>query len=110
MSYLIHAAAFCGFVAQQAMMIIPAIKDDDNTPNKFSFKFYFSRPRNVVMLVLNTAATIGMMLAHSELVMLMVKVPYVGPYFEGTALPILTSLLTGFGSAWVFRWLASKMA
>lgn len=110
MSYLVPAAAFCGFLVQQAIMIAPAVKKDDETPNKFSLRYYFSRPYNQLQLFMNGAATLGLMFAHSELVTLMVKIPYVGPYLEGEAVPVITALLIGFGAAWVFRWLASKMS
>ena len=109
MSLLVPGAAFCGFLVQQAIMIAPAVKKDEDTPNKFSFRYYFSRPYNLLQLGMNAAATIGMMLAHSEIVGLLVKIPTVGPYLEGATTPILTGLLIGFGAAWVFRWLASKM-
>lgn len=109
MSLLVPGAAFCGFLVQQAIMIAPAVKKDEDTPNQFSLRYYFSRPYNRLQLFMNGVATIGLMLAHSEIVGLMVKIPYVGPYLEGTTTPILTGLLIGFGAAWVFRWLASKM-
>lgn len=109
MFLIVPAAAFCGFVVQQIMMIVPAIKEDDSTPDTFSLRYYFSRTRNRLMFAMNAAATIGMMLAHSELVGLIVRIPGVGPYLDGAVLPVITALLIGFGAAWVFRWLAFKM-
>lgn len=91
-------------------MIIPAISKDETTPDQFSLKFYLSRAKNQMQLLMNLALTVGVMLGHGEVMQLMVRVPYVGSYFEGLALPVLTALLVGFGAAWAFRWLASKMA
>lgn len=108
MSYLIPGAALCGFIASEAMSIIPAIKQNESTPNTFSFRYYFSRPENVVMFVFNCASTLGMMLAHGEIIGLMHKMPLIGTYFEGAALPTLTGLLTGFFAARVIRWVVSK--
>jgi hypothetical protein len=110
MHLVVPAAAFCGFLVQQIMMIIPAIKEDESTPDKFSLRYYFSRTRNRLMLMMNAAATLGAMLAHSELVGLIVRIPTIGPYMDGAVVPVITALLIGFGSAWVFRWIASKMA
>jgi hypothetical protein len=110
MSYLIPGAAFCGFIVQQAMMIAPAVKKDETTPDTFSWKYYFSRPSNQIQIIMNIAATVGAMFAHAELMAMMIKIPVVGPYFEGGTFPAITALLIGFGAAWVFRWLAYLMS
>lgn len=110
MSYIIPIAAFCGFVAQEAMAISPAIKDDENTPDKFSWRYYFSRPKNQLLLVSNIAGFVALLLSHAELVGIMSKIPFVGPYFDGAAMPVLTGVLIGFGASWVLRLLFRKMS
>lgn len=110
MSMIIPGAAFCGFVAQQAMMIAPAVKKDEASPDTFSWRYYFSRPANVIQLVINGSFTLGLMLAHSEVIGLMGKIPVVGPYFDGEVLPTLTGLLIGFCGGFLARWIAYLMA
>lgn len=110
MSYLVPAAAVCGFVVREAMSIMPAVKNNENTPNKFSWGYYFKQPANQLTVVMNAVGMAGMLMAHGEIVGLIGRVPVIGPYIEGATVPVLTGLLIGFGSAWVFRWLSNKMA
>lgn len=109
MNHAIEIAAVCGFVVREAISILPAIGDNENTPDKFSFRYYFSRPRNIVLLIMNAAGAVCLLLAHDEVMTLLVQVPVIGPYFGGVAMPILTGSLVGFAGAWVFRWLTQKM-
>ncbi len=110
MSWVLPAAAMCGFVVREAMAIIPAIPENENTPDKFSFLYYFSRPKNRVLLVANGAGALALMLGHAEVTTLMAKIPVVGPYFDGVTMPVLTGVLIGFGGAWIFRVLFAKMS
>lgn len=108
MSHLIPLAALCGYVASEAWSIIPAIKNDASTPDRFSFKYYFSRPLNIVRMVFNAACTLGLTLGHGELLSIMHKIPVIGPYFEGAAMPIITGMLIGFFAARVISWIVNK--
>lgn len=108
MSFLIPGAAICGFVANEAAAILPAIKTNENSPERFSFRYYFSQPRNIVMLVFNAAGATGLFLGHGELVAVMYKVPLIGPYFEGAAMPVITGLLIGYMGGRLIRWIGSK--
>ena len=109
MQYAIEIAAVCGFIIREAMSVLPAIEKDESSPSKFSFGYYFSRPRNIVLMVMNAAGAVSLMLAHTEVMTLLVQVPVIGPYFSGVAVPILTGALVGFAGAWIFRWLTTKM-
>lgn len=108
MSFLVPGAAICGFIVREAMNVRPAIKNNENTPGKFSWRYYFGQPSNQIALVMNASGTLGLMLAHKEVMPLLSKIPAVGQYLDGTAAPVLTGLLIGFGGAWVFRWLSDK--
>lgn len=109
MSLILPAAALCGFVLREAQSILPAIREDENTPDKFSFGYYFRRPRNIVLLVMNITSTVALMLAHKEVMAIAGKIPGVGPYVDGSAAPILTGVAIGYLGAWAFRWVSSKL-
>ena len=108
MSFLIPGAAICGFIANEAAAILPALKNNENTPEKFSFRYYFSSPRNIVMLVFNAAGSTGLFLGHGELLGVMVKIPVIGPYFDGATMPVITGLLIGFFGGRLIRWVGAK--
>lgn len=105
----IALATFLGFLVQEMMAIVPAIKQNEDTPNKFSFRYYLSSPANLSALVMNGAGTIGLYLAHSELEQMIGKIPVIGVFFEGVTMPVLTGLLVGFCGSYCFRWLSRKM-
>jgi len=109
MTHAIEIAAVFGFIVREGRYIIPAIEHDEATPDKFSFRYYFTRPRNIVLLVTNAAGAACLLLAHNEVMGLLGQLPVIGPYFGGVTLPILTGGLVGFAGAWVFRWLTEKM-
>lgn len=108
MSFLVPGAAICGFIVREAMNVMPAVKKNEDTPDKFSWRYYFSQPANQLASAMNAAGTLGLMLAHKEVMPLLGKLPAVGQYLDGTAAPVLTGLLIGFSGAYVFRWLSDK--
>jgi hypothetical protein len=109
MSILIPSAAICGFIASEASSILPAIKTNENSPEKFSFRYYFTQPKNLAMLVCNAAGSTGLFLGHGELVSVMHKLPVLGEYFEGTTMPVITGLLIGFMGGRLIRWVGDKL-
>lgn len=56
-------AALLGFITIEAIYISKGLRDSDS-PDKFSLRYYFSRPRNLVMLISNAAGTAWLVLAH----------------------------------------------
>lgn len=56
-------AALLGFVTIESIYISKGLRDS-NSPDKFSLRYYFSRPRNMVMLISNAAGTAWLVLAH----------------------------------------------
>lgn len=56
-------AALLGFVTIESIYISKGLRDSDS-PDKFSLRYYFSRPRNMVMLISNAAGTAWLVLAH----------------------------------------------
>lgn len=56
-------AALLGFITIEAIYISKGLRDSDS-PDKFSLRYYFSRPRNMVMLISNAAGTAWLVLAH----------------------------------------------
>lgn len=56
-------AALLGFITIEAIYISKGLRDS-NSPDKFSLRYYFSRPRNLVMLISNAAGTAWLVLAH----------------------------------------------
>lgn len=56
-------AALLGFVTIESIYISRGLRESDS-PDKFSLRYYFSRPRNLVMLISNAAGTAWLVLAH----------------------------------------------
>lgn len=103
-------AATCGFIVRECAAVLPAIKDDANTPGKFSFRYYFTQPRNIVLLVMNLFGSLALLLGHGEVMHLLAKIPFVAPYVEGVAVPVLTGAAIGYAGASLFRWMAKGIA
>ncbi len=103
MTTLTMIAALLGMIAREAISIIPAIKEDDNSPNRFSFRYYFSRPKNQLIMLLNVCGSGMLFLAQSEVAGMASVVPYIGDHF-GHGTPVLLSGAIGFTGASVLRW------
>jgi hypothetical protein len=99
--------ALLGFVACEALNIIPAIERED-TPDKFSWSYYFSRPANQVLLVLNACGSAILFIARHEVVGLAERIPVVSDYLGGST-PYLVCGLIGFVGGYVVRYVAKKL-
>lgn len=99
--------AILGLIAREAMSVIPAIKEDDASPSKFSFAYYFSRPKNQALLVLNAAGTGILFLARHEVLAISENIPLLSDYL-GSGTPLLMCGLIGFAGASVVRYAAKK--
>lgn len=116
MNIALPLAALCGFIVHEAVCIMPAIKLQESSPDKFSFGYYFSRPRNIVLLVMNMASTIALLVASSEVThfvgLLLSKIPGIGPDLDPSGYPLLTGIAMGYGGSWLFRvatmWMKKK--
>ena len=100
--------ALLGFVACEALNIIPAIERED-TPDKFSWSYYFSRPANQVLLVLNACGSAILFIARHEVVGLAERIPVVSEYL-GSGTPFLVCGVIGFGGGYFVRFLAKRMS
>ena len=59
----LFASALLGFVTIEAIYISKGLRASDS-PDKFSLRYYFQRPRNLVMLISNGAGTAWLVMAH----------------------------------------------
>lgn len=100
--------AFLGFVACEALNILPAIKRED-TPDKFSLSYYFSRPTNQVLLVLNACGSAILFISRHEVVGLAEHIPVVSDYLGATT-PYLVCGVIGFSGGYFVRWMAKAMS
>lgn len=101
-------SAFLGFVACEIIKILPAIKDDENSPSKFSFGYYFSRPKNQLSTILNACGAGILLIAKDEVIGLAGRIPWLSEYL-GDGTPMLMCAMLGFSGAWVVRFVAKKM-
>jgi hypothetical protein len=106
---LMLCAALLGVIGREAISIIPAIKDDDTSPSRFSFAYYFSRPKNQVLLVLNLCGSGILFLARHEVAEIAGAIPLLSDYLDGGT-PMLLSGAIGFGGASAMRWLSRIMS
>lgn len=107
--YLPMLAAVLGFIACEILNILPAIKDDENSPSKFSFRYYLSRPKNQLTTILNACGTGILFIGKDEVIGLASRIPFVSEWLgEGT--PMLVCGLIGFCGAYVVRLVAKKLA
>lgn len=99
-------AALAGWLLCEARSISEAIKNYESDPSEgvdggkkrpFSFRYYFGRPRNQVLMVSNFLASLVLYLAHHEILARQQD-------YLGFTMPILTGGAIGFGAAWFFRW------
>ena len=100
--------ALLGFVACEALNISRGIKDTD-TPDKFSWSYYFSRPKNQLLLLLNACGTGILFLSRHEVLGLTARIPVVSEYL-GAGTPYLVCGVIGFGGGYFVRWLAKTMS
>lgn len=105
---LMLLSALLGVIGREAISIIPAIKDDDASPSKFSFRYYFSRPKNQVLLVLNLCGSGILFLARHEVAEIASAIPVLSEYLDGGS-PMLMCGAIGFGGASAMRWLSRVM-
>jgi len=108
-------AAMCGLIAIEGYHVSRGIMKD-HSPSTFSWGYYFRQPRNITLLVMNAAGTVGLLIAHKEVVMIVVKLLDLVPMLKGTVnpagYPLLTGLCIGFGGSWLMRmatkWMGEK--
>lgn len=105
-------SALLGFVTIEAIYISKGLKGDAS-PDTFSLKYYFGRPRNLVMFVSNAAGTAWLVMAH-ETVMhyangLIAAIPGVNPVDMTAWTPAFTGGLIGLGGSFVVRVLTRWM-
>ncbi len=99
--------AILGFVVRELFSILPAISANDASPDKFSFSYYFSRPRNRVLLAMNASGAALMFLVRHEVVTHSAKLPFLGEYI-GAGTPLITAGLSGFVGAHILRIIFNK--
>lgn len=102
-------AAVLGFVGREAMAIAAGIKDQDNgSPSKLDLGYYFSRPKNLLLLLTNACGTGILFIARNEVLSLTKSIPVVSEYLgEGT--PVLVGGMIGFTGAHILRWAKTKL-
>ena len=102
-------AALLGFIASEAIAIIPAIKDDDTSPSTFSFRYYFSRPKNQLLLLLNACGSGILFLGRHEVLAISSKIPFVSDYLGGGT-PVLMCGMIGLGGGRLVRYVIKKLS
>lgn len=100
--------AALGFVACEALNIIPAIKEDEGSPSRFSWSYYFSRPKNQLLLVLNACGSAILFIARHEVVGLAGKMPILNGLL-GAGTPFLMCGLIGFCGGYAVRFVSKKL-
>lgn len=102
----LFASALLGFVTIEAIYISKSIRLDAS-PDKFSLRYYFSRPRNLVMLISNGAGTAWLVLAHKTVMnyanSLLAAIPGVDPVDMSNWTPAFTGGLIGLCGSFVVR-------
>lgn len=101
-------AALLGFLAVEAYYVLPAIKRDDETPAKFSWSFYFSRPANQVQTFMNACGTALLFIARHEVLGFAERIPVASDYL-GYGSPFLLCGVIGMGGGFFVRWAVKKM-
>lgn len=103
------AAALLGFIARELMSILPAVERNEGSPNRLSLRYYFSRPKNLVLLGLNACGAAVLYLGRHELASVAATIPWLGEHMSvGT--PTLIAGAIGFIGASGFRFLAKRIA
>lgn len=103
-------AAVLGFIGREAMAIAAGVKDTENgSPEKLDLGYYFSRPKNILLLVSNACGTGILYLGRNEVLGLAKSIPVVSDYL-GDGTPVLVGGLIGFTGAHILRWAKSKLA
>jgi hypothetical protein len=100
--------ALLGFVACEALNISRGIKDDD-TPDKFSWSYYFSRPKNIVQLIMNACGTGVLFIARHDVMSFAGSIPVLSDYL-GASTPYLLCGVIGFSGGYFVRFLAKKLS
>lgn len=102
-------AALLGFIGREIMAIVPGIRDDQNSPDKFSLSYYLSRPKNQLLIALNACGSGILFLARHEVMALSSLIPLLSDYL-GDGTPILLGGAIGFSGAHVLRFLFKRMS
>jgi ABC-type antimicrobial peptide transport system permease subunit len=100
--------ALLGFVACEALNISRGLKDTD-TPDKFSWSYYFSRPKNITQLIMNACGTGVLFISRHEVLGFADRIPLVSD-FLGYGTPFLVCGLIGFVGGYVVRFVAKKLS
>lgn len=104
--FLLLLSALLGLIMREAYNIIPAIKDDDNgTPAKFSFRYYFDQTKNQMRLVLNVCGGGILLIGHEGVMNVAKNVPMVSEYLGDGTQNIMAGAIGFFGG-----WIAQKAA
>lgn len=105
-TFLLMLSALLGLIMREAYNIIPAIKDDDNgTPAKFSFRYYFAQAKNQMRLVLNLCGSGILLISHEGVMNVAKNIPMVSDYLGDGTQNIMGGAIGFFGG-----WVAQKAA
>lgn len=107
-TFLPMLSAILGFIACEIINILPAIKDDENSPSKFSFGYYFSRPKNQLSTILNACGTGILFIGKDEVIGMAARIPWLSDYL-GAGTPMLVCGMIGFVGGYVVRLVAKKI-
>lgn len=92
-------AAVAGYFLHLLVDVRNGIKTNPESPDKFSFQYYFTRPLNIVNLLINGMGSFLLLLGRHEVVDLLEFIPFL----QGTispATPVLLGGSIGFGGGW----------
>lgn len=98
-------ASVVGFLVHEVIVVRMAVKQSEATPDKFSFRYYFSKTSNWLNIILNALCTFGLMLCLEEImkveVFLLSKLP--GWTMQDEGYPAMTAMLIGIIAAWIVK-------
>ena len=113
--FFLATSAILGFVTIEAIYISRGLKTD-NSPDTFSWGYYWGRPRNKVMLIANATGTAWLVLANETVMLyankILASIPGIDPVDVSGWSPAFTGGLIGLCGSFMIRqatkWMGSK--